>query len=152
MSAVMELNKKIIEHRHEMIIACVKDCWCWSADTLIAEIRTGVYVPAKLHKQLISRNIELTNALENRINPLEARIAELESEAILHARAFDGAMNKYYELKAEREWQPIETVPDDRFTLLYKYDRVTEIGWAGTSASEIYTHWMPLPKPPEVKK
>ena len=57
------------------------------------------------------------------------------------------------------EWQPIKTAPFRRLVLLfsqpYGYNRLGEFAvgyvnkeWVGSSDYK-YTHWMPLPEPPE---
>lgn len=67
------------------------------------------------------------------------------------------------------EWQPIETVPEDRYILLHyegPFDDTSSPGitvgkwlgergwwttaiWAGSSGRGTPTHWMPLPGPPQ---
>lgn len=61
-------------------------------------------------------------------------------------------------LKAEREWQPIETAPHSTWVLLSHaaWIRSAEgLRFNGVWINEDYdpqpTHWMPLPKPPEAK-
>ena len=76
----------------------------------------------------------------------------------------DWAEGRIGELREENRWQPIETAPDDYTTFLAWPD------WAGCGIAIVrlngtgdfydhsedlrddepeFTHWMPLPKPPE---
>lgn len=87
---------------------------------------------------------------------LRERIAELVKACEVHNDGYE-LLEKYYEeLKAERTWQPIETIPD-RTTILV-WDNLSK-SWMVTSSisgfivgSKQATHWMPLPEPPKEDK
>ena len=70
-------------------------------------------------------------------------------------------------LKAEREWQPIESAPRKRLYFILARDSATQmfasvywynkenvwVDYEGEYYMENYfTHWMPLPEPPEGEK
>ena len=68
MSAIETAMIHIVEtHRHDVVITCDEDCWCWVADAMCSHIA-----------ELETRNTELCDALEKRVEPLELRIKELE--------------------------------------------------------------------------
>ena len=73
-------------------------------------------------------------------------------------KAFRDLIAEVLRLKAEREWQPIETAPHSTWVLLSHaaWIRSAEgLRFNGVWINEDYdpqpTHWMPLPKPPEAK-
>jgi len=71
---------------------------------------------------------KLANELAEEFSKLEARIAELE-------------------------WQPIDDVPLLERVLILRSDETVTSRFFTTydEIKPLYTHWMPLPKPPEEK-
>lgn len=84
-------------------------------------------------------------------------------------KGYDQAMMRTYgerkalkariaELEAERRWIPVgERLPEEKQNVLALDKTGTAYHWEySRSLSNIfvgyYTHWMPLPKPPEVEK
>jgi len=67
------------------------------------------------------------------------------------------------ELEAKYQWQPFETAPKDKshFLVCYAYeyvyiqrvyfdgDRLVDVNSGNTSNADYWSHWMPLPEPPE---
>ena len=77
----------------------------------------------------------------------DCRIAQLEAE-----------LARIAELEAERRWIPVgERLPEEKQSVLALDRTGTAYHWEYSKClSNIfvgyYTHWMPLPKPPEVEK
>ncbi len=72
------------------------------------------------------------------------------------------AIDEIESLRAQLEWQPIETAPKDGTPLLiaFRNKEVAIAPWSKSGPMEVTpqldlgwtaTHWMPLPEPPENK-
>jgi hypothetical protein len=88
---------------------------------------------------------------------LRARIAELELRLdVYNGNMYDVVVDENAKLEAERRWIPVgERLPEEKQNVLALDRTGTAYHWEYSKClSNIfvsdYTHWMPLPKPPEV--
>jgi len=95
-----------------------------------------------------------TRPIEDALN---ARIAELELRLdVYNGNMYDVVVDENAKLEAERRWIPVgERLPEEKQNVLALDKTGTAYHWEHSrSLSNIfvsdYTHWMPLPKPPEV--
>ena len=108
--------------------------------------------------------------LEKYINELLNQVSSLKAELREICAATDDpacdltltAVECIKKLKAENEWQPIETAPKDNTVFLAWRNHATHplmvryepsYDWfANYDGEHVYdlTHWMPLPKPPAI--
>ena len=96
---------------------------------------------------------------------VEICIKQVEINYPIHAEIVESAARIYADLRArivelENPWQPIETCPENEHVLLLEGYAVIgkltvwddgEKAWSPYSINKP-THWMPLPKPPEVEE
>ncbi len=68
-------------------------------------------------------------------------------------------LNGGHHPSAYEAWQPIETAPHRKYVLAAKESDssgVCHVMWSSTERDTLadmgFTHWMPLPKPPETKE
>ena len=106
----------------------------------------------------------IEDALTARIAELEAHIAALEADYVISNRELlikqveiNRQSARIAELEAERRWIPVgERLPEEKQSVLALDRTGTAYHWEYSKClSNIfvgyYTHWMPLPEPPEVK-
>jgi len=81
-----------------------------------------------------------------------------KEEAQELARMIDGYLARIAELEAERRWIPVsERLPEEKQSVLALDRTGTAYHWEYSKCLSNmfigdYTHWMPLPEPPEVKE
>ena len=164
------------EIRKEFCPNCEKDTECIHA----AELYECQECGEDFAKYIVSRNCNVSDVSmtqdvttpELPEDALHARIAELEEE---NDRLQDGwfrdeticpdgslrpkvsdLLNRIAELEAERRWIPVgERLPEEKQSVLALDRTGTAYHWEYSKClSNIfvgyYTHWMPLPEPPEV--
>ena len=116
-----------------------------------------------IEEQMKREKFEVMNfddycALGNTVSRLRSELAALKAELREICAAIDDpacdltltAVECIKKLKAENEWQPIETAPKDGAEFLTYCPSYANKWWISTGKCNLNgaTHWMPLPKPP----
>jgi len=94
---------------------------------------------------------DLASATGSPFGPIAHLIPAKDFTAILALVASLDA--EIAELKARVAWQPMETVPLNSEVLIYdsveRYITISEHLFEGEIFCKCFTHWMPIPEPPE---
>ena len=135
------------------------DCYC---DYYICPMAPDSYMPKDwntrpIEDELNKRIAELSQAVGLITTLKPTMVMDTEHPLDMAKEVAEYVNNRIAELEAERRWIPVsERLPEEKQSVLALDRTGTAYHWEySRSLSNIfvgyYTHWMPLPNPPEVE-